>query len=58
MNMKILWIILIMGIFLCLALFIAKIKIEYKMNQLEEKLKETKQDKSIYEIWLEEIKTF
>ena len=27
-------------------------------NQLEKKLKGTKQDKSVYEIWLEEIKTF
>ena len=56
MNMKILWIIPIMGIFLYLALFIVKIKIQYKMNQLEEKLKETKQDKSMYEIWLKEIR--
>ena len=58
MNMKILWIIPIMGIFLYLALFIAEIKISYKMNQLEKKLKGTNQDKSVYEIWLEEIKTF
>ena len=54
MNMRILWIIPIMGIFLYLALFIAKLKIKYQMRKLKKYSKRTEQDKSIYEIWLEE----
>ena len=55
MNMRILWIIPIMGVFLYLALFIANLKIQYEMYKLEKHLKETEQDKPMYEIWLEEI---
>ena len=57
MNMRILWIIPVMGVFLYLALFIANFKIQYKMYKLEKYLKETEQDKPMYEIWLEEIKS-
>ena len=55
--MRILWIIPIIGIFLYLALFIANLKIQYEMYKLEKHIKETEQDKSEYEIWLEEIKS-
>lgn len=55
MNMGILQIISVMGIFFYLALFIANFKIQYEMYKLEKYLKETEQDKTIYEIWLEDI---
>ena len=57
MNMRILQIIPIIGIFLYLALFIANLKIQHEMYKLEKHLKETEQDKPKYEIWLEEIKS-
>ena len=58
MNMRILWIILIIGIFLYLALFIANLKTQYEMYKLEKHIKETEQDKPKYEIWLEGFDTF
>ena len=58
MNMRILWVIPIMGVFLYLALFIANFKIQYHVRKLKKHLKGTEQDKIMYEIWLEEIKTF
>ena len=57
MNMRILWVIPIMGIFFYLALFIANLKIQYEIYKLEKHLKETEQDKTMYEIWLEEIES-
>lgn len=57
MDMRILWIIPIMGVFLYLALFIANFKIQYEMYKLKKHLKETEQDKPMYEIWLEKIES-
>lgn len=57
MNMRILWIIPVMGVFLYLALFIANLKIQYEMYKFKKHLEKTEQDKPMYEIWLEEIES-